>query len=955
MYTTMNRRDFLRNTGLGVLALGMSSLAPKGGWAASKHWPVNDKRPAPYNDWRDVYLEKWSWDRVVHCSHTRVNCISACAWDVYVKDGIAWREEQAQAYDEGGRDGAPDFFPRGCQKGACYSDLMAGPTRITYPLERVGARGGGKWKRITWEQALDKVADAMIDAGVEHGAETVVYDQGTTNIDFGPGSAGEFRLAHLLGAANIEGWAGVGDMPMGCVQTWGMFNCEGTSDDWFHSDYIIVWSGNPVYTRIPEMHYMTEARYRGAKLVVIAPDYSATAIHADRWLNPRVESDPALALSMAQVLISEGLINADYVREQTDLPFLTLRESGLFLRESDVKKGGRDNVFYIWDEAKGKVVLAPGTRGMKKPSLELKGLRPALEGTYTVRLADGSRVEVEPVFEMLRRDLNANYTPDKCAALTGVGAPLIQRIAREMAAAGKAMIFASWGTCKHYHSDLMHRSMALLMALTGNQGKSGGGLRIAAWWSITGFEHFAQMVDVPWWQSLLLKFAGRVPMRDMEDIITEHSKQRPFTPLIPWLHVHAGYADTMGNPAYNDPTNPLAHDEALATAIEKGWVPIYPKPGKDPKVLFFSAPNPLRRWPSPQNALKTLWPKLDMVVNINFQMSTSGAYSDIILPAAGYYEKKGIKYSQSYLPYIVLADQAVEPIGESHDEWWISGKMAEHIQRRAIARKIGKIKDAFGHDIDLKKIFKRWSENGKYDPEDISGGMNHIFENSEILEDSSWDEGVKRGVVPIKKNGMYNAVSAICNDVDPAKTMYPHAWQVEQKESWPTLTGRQQFMLDHEWYRQAGEALPVHKDAPMSGGDYPLAMTGGHTRWSIHAIWRSSELMLRLQRGEPVIYMNDNDAKARNIADGDNVRVYNDNGEFKCPVKPTPSVQPGQAVIYHAWEPLQFAGHKGQQEPVASPWKPHHVLGGYGHMRYRLWYGAPAHSPRGTRIDIERA
>ena len=80
-------------------------------------------------------------------------------------------------------------------------------------------------------------------------------------------------------------------MPIGAVQTWGMYNCEGTSDDWFKSDFIIVWIGNPVYTRIPEVHFMHEARYRGAKLVVIAPDYNASAVHADYWINPRVGTD----------------------------------------------------------------------------------------------------------------------------------------------------------------------------------------------------------------------------------------------------------------------------------------------------------------------------------------------------------------------------------------------------------------------------------------------------------------------------------------------------------------------------------------------------------------------------------------------------------------------------------------------------------------------------------------
>ena len=142
----------------------------------------------------------------------------------------------------------------------------------------------------------------IIDAAIGHGADTVVYDQGTTNIDFGPGTAGEMRLMGLLRAANIDGWAGVGDMPMGCVQTWGMFNSEGTADDWFRSDYIIVWSGNPVYTRIPEMHFMTEARYRGAKLIVADPRRIDIATYADLYLRHSPGTDLALLNGLMHIL-----------------------------------------------------------------------------------------------------------------------------------------------------------------------------------------------------------------------------------------------------------------------------------------------------------------------------------------------------------------------------------------------------------------------------------------------------------------------------------------------------------------------------------------------------------------------------------------------------------------------------------------------------------------------------
>jgi hypothetical protein len=65
-------------------------------------------------------------------------------------------------------------------------------------------------------------------------------------------------------------------------------------------------------------------------------------------------------------------------------------------------------------------------------------------------------------------------------------------------------------------------------------------------------------------------------------------------------------------------------------------------------------------------------------------------------------------------------------------------------------------------------------------------------------------------------------------------------------------------------------------------------------------------------------------------------------------------VQPGQVIIYHAWEPHQFRGWKGQQEPVPAPWKPLHLAGGYGQVHYRPIYGAPGHHPRGQAVDFAK-
>ncbi|GAF78536.1 unnamed protein product, partial [marine sediment metagenome] len=522
-------------------------------------------------DFSDVYRAKWTWDKVAKGTHTRANCISACAWDVFVKDGIVWREEQNAIY-EAPRDDVPDQNPRGCQKGACYSDLQVSGSRVLYPMKRVGPRGGGQWKRISWDEAYTEIADRIIDAAVESGTETVIHDHGTTNAGFGPETAGEMRYTDAINATVLDSWSGVGDMPMGAVQTWGMYNCEGTSDDWFRSDYIVVWIGNPAYTRIPDVHSMHEARYRGAKLVVIAPDYNATTVHADYWLNIKPESDAALGLAAAQIIVSEGLYDTEYVREQTDLPILVREDTGLFLRQSDLKKGGKDNQFYYWDEATDRIAKVHGCEGHGGGSLALGELRPALEGSFEVELADGKTVSVRPVFERLKAHM-ADYTPEKAAELTGLAPGLIRRFATDLAKAPTAMISASWGSCKHHHSDLFQRTMILLMALTGNQGKPGGGVRIAGWWGLDGLDKMGAGMDLSVMDYLRIipKAVRGLTPRDYESFFTQYSESQPNTPLMPWLYVHGGYREMWNSPHLADPVLPRSMDEYMRLAIERGW------------------------------------------------------------------------------------------------------------------------------------------------------------------------------------------------------------------------------------------------------------------------------------------------------------------------------------------------------------------------------------------------
>jgi len=953
------RRKFL--IGAGVVAVGAGLYHLRRRKLPSVEYPspvLTSEKKIAYGDFTDVYRQKWTWDKVAKCTHTRANCISACAWDVYVREGIAWREEQAAIY-QAPRPDVPDLNPRGCQKGACYTDLMYSESRVVHPLKRVGERGAGEWKRMEWDDIMNEIADHIIDAGLDQGAESVIFDHGTTNAGYGPETAGEMRFAESVGASIMDSWSGVGDMPMGCVQTWGMYNCEGTAADWFMSDYIVIWIGNPVYTRIPEVHFMHEARYRGAKLVVIAPELSPSTVHADMWMNVKPESDAALGMATARIMIEEGLFDADYVREQTDLPFLVRKDNGRFLRESDLKDGGAENALFFWDETKDKLTLAPGCEGDGEGgrSLKLGGLQPALSGTRAVKLASGEEVEVWTVMDKLRVSLDENHTLDKAAEVTGLNPGVVERFARDMAKADAAMIFASWGACKHYHSDLFQRSMALLMALTGNQGKQGAGLRVAAWWGMEGLDNMTTVGLSPMEMAKVVPKAIRgLTPRNYEDIFTLFSEKSANTPLMPWLYVHGGYKEMWDAEHLQDPSLPHNLSYYMQEAIDKGWTKIHPAPDKEPRVFIFTGCNPLRRWPAPQMALKGLWPKLNCVVSANFKMSTSSMYADYFLPVAGYYEKHGIKYGDTYLQYIITSDQAVKPLGNSLTDWEVFGRLSKAVTDRAIARGVAPVEGFQGGTIDYTKAYEEHTEKGEYDPFDPKDPvklLDKIFRSSPCVGSISGEKALEMGAVPIIAPPPTSPIYANYSDYSTEDTHWPHGDFVTKKVAWPTLTGRQQFYIDHDWYMDAGEQLPIHKDPPHVNSKYPLRLNGGHNRWSIHAIWREHKMLLRLQRGEPVIFMNPSDLGERGVKDGDTVRVYNHIGEFEAQAKFMNGAQPGEVIIYHAWEPYQFKNWKGPQEPVEAPWKGIHLAGGYGQLHYRMFYSAPSHAPRGAPIEVE--
>lgn len=922
--------------------------------------------PYQYRGWEDVYREEWTWDKVVHVSHLRTNCISACSLDAYVKDGIVWREEQNANYPQSFED-VPDFNPRGCPAGCAYSVQMYDPTRIRHPLKRVGERGAGQWERISWDKVTEELADKLLDVIIEHGSESILFDQGTTNIDNGIGSTIESLLfTSGLDATFIDSWAGVGDLPVGLIQSWGTYMSEGTADDWFLSDYILIWIGNPNYTRVTDAHFIWEARYRGAKVVTIAPDFSPSSIHADRWLNVRLGTDAALAMGMVNVILEEGLYDREYIKEQTDLPFLVRADNDCFLRECDVVEDGAEDEFYFWNAVNGRKTLASGTWGSDEMTLELdEDEDPQLEGTHKVKLLNGKKVTVKPVFEILRKHVR-KYSPEKVEKITGVAAVNIRQVAREMAKVNSAMIFSSWGACKHYHSDLFQRGMVYLMALTGNTGgKPGCGIKVSTWWPMPGQSLGSGTVRMRTEPPPPMP-VDRVQMQDVSKMMFDATANaRRTTPLIPFLYAHdPEWRKTASRDDYADPALPRPVSEYMEEIFANDWQPISPKLPNRPRFFYFSGPNPLRRWPNAKVIRDSLWKSIDTIVSCDFRMSTSGMWSDYILPACGYYEKPGIKYVQSYLPYVIVGDRAVSPLYDSKHEWDIILMLAEKIQKRAIARGIESFTDGQGESRPLSTIYDELTADGTYLPGEKgeTAALDYILKNSPItsasdLGEEPWAKATEDGMVAIKSIDpvhMAIGLNSVMSDFDYSEPINQFGWFIKHKNPWPTLTGRQQFYIDHQWFREVGEQLVVHKEPVKAGGSYPLRMTGGHTRWSQHAIFRANEQLLRLQRGTPVAYISQADARKRDIEDNDQIRIFNDVGELQLAAKVSPAVQPGEVICYHAWESYQFPGGANQNHLVPSPIKPNNMVGDYGHLQYRGAYLSMNNIPKEVAIEIEK-
>ncbi|MBP9032785.1 MAG: molybdopterin-dependent oxidoreductase [Pseudomonadales bacterium] len=914
-------------------------------------------------NWQDLYRQRWTWDKVVKGSHGWANCRSACEWDLYVKDGIVVREEQSATYEQS-EPGVPDFNPRGCQKGACYTEVMYGASRTTVPLKRVGPRGSGQWEKISWEQALGEIAEKCVSAAAEWGTDTIYQDLGP-NFDFGPSTVGRFKFQFMAGGVFADNWAEIGDLNIGATMALGFAHAGGSADEWFLSDFLVVWMMNPSVTQMPDAHFLYEARYNGAELVVVDPQYSATAVHADQWLPIGVGTDAALGLAVARHLFEAGAIDLPFVREQTDLPLLVRLDTGRFLREADLRAGGSETQLYLWHPQQQAPVPAPGCTGNTTRRLVLD-FEPPIEGQWTVRLADGSEAGVVPVGSMLKEHLEP-WTFEHAAQVTGLPPEQIRRFAEGWARAKRPMVLSSWGSNRYVHSDLMNRAKILCLMLKGAIGRKGAGYQATGWVDLDGFSNAMQMEKDGLTGRLAVMFNAMPPgelfsavldiarkRKTEADVALEgernYLRNKLCTTDVVEVNLKApGYLAALDREQQG--MFPRSLSEYREEARARDWSPGLPRKGP-PRIFFSGGANLMRRNNLPQYLKAHIWDDMDLVVDVNPKFSFTGTLSDYILPAAGWYEKSGIKYTMAYVPYLHYCDVAVPPLGESKGEWEIYWLLTREIERIARQRQLPVLDGCGRGAIDLKTLHQRYSNQGALGQHDQDKVCAEIL-RGEATAGMSVESLRQTGIARFTATGK-NVQASVLNNPDwkGAGVLTTLTRFTEHKEPWPTYSGRITSFIDHPWFIEMREQFATHKDSPGAGGDYPFQFVSCHARWSIHSTWRDTPMMLRLQRGEPQVWINPIDATNTGVADFEYAELFNNYGSVRMRIKVSAMVRPGVAYYYHAWEPHQFPNHESYKWLIPGLVKPLHMAGGYGQIDHAMNRFQPGSAVQDTRIGI---
>lgn len=366
-----------------------------------------------------VHSEKAYASDEVKLVHTSCRaCISNCGIIAHVQNGrvIKLEGDPADPMSEG----------RVCPKGLSGIQALYHPNRNKYPMKRVGERGGNQWERISWDEAIDTIADALMDMKEKTGPEGLLCSTG------GGGNPQFFsppRFRNFWGAGNV--------FEPGCAQCYLPRNftmplINGTGDTSIADsgcselynptvsiDTYVMWGTGPAqHAPSSAGRAVVELRAAGTKTVVIDPRFTPDAARADVWLPIRPGTDIAMMLGWMRYIIEHELYDQEFCSKWSNLPFLVDPDdpAGALLRASrvfdDVTEENEGYVYY--DTATGTATKAFALSPDNEASYS-----PALFGSYDVTLKDGTVITCKTAFEAYK-DQTEEYTLEKVASICHV-------------------------------------------------------------------------------------------------------------------------------------------------------------------------------------------------------------------------------------------------------------------------------------------------------------------------------------------------------------------------------------------------------------------------------------------------------------------------------------------------------------------------------------------------------
>ncbi len=471
--SALTRRGFLKGAGAAAGALGLAGAA---GMVSSDSW-LSPATATAESDERIAYT--------YHQSH----CGSMCPLKCTVRDG---RLVMVQP-----NDACEDRYRTICLKGISEIQHIYSSKRVQVPLKRAGERGTNDFVQVTWDEALDDIVARIKDIQAKHGKDSVMVTTGAeADVPF---------LAAILGArtggnTGIDVGTGNGLDPA-TGTGWGYAMSAPEARDWVDSRLVLTVGSNFCESSLTTSRLLFEAKEAGARTVTVDPHFSTTAGKSDEWVPIEPGTDAALFLGMITHILENDLVDSEFMRMHTSLPFLVDKKTGKIVMSgapvmdelTAALVPGQKNLFWVID---GSGEVAPFDEADA----------PRLSGTVEV---DG--VEACTVYDLLLENQKA-YTLAWASEITGIPQKKIAELAELYAEGPSSLAFGWGGNDKMSNADIAGHAAAVLVAITGNIVKKGAGVGVYVGGAYNGYAATLGAWALP---ATMTAAAAKDPMYDL--------------------------------------------------------------------------------------------------------------------------------------------------------------------------------------------------------------------------------------------------------------------------------------------------------------------------------------------------------------------------------------------------------------------------------------------------------